>query len=231
MSDKLDELIGSEIDDLTRIGDVVSAAAGGEGSQLGSARVTEISSWVSRIGEIIRKLYGDKSLHFKHYSDLRETNDFYVINSVHYSHISAMNGIIKAIQHEYSTGIYQNFKQIVQADIFADFLEMGEYLLHNKYKDAAAVIIGSVLEDNLRKLAINAGIEVTRTDGKPLNMESLNVECARVEIYDKLIKKQITSWGDLRNNAAHGDYDKYDDDQVKMMLLFVQKFVSDYRGT
>jgi len=40
-------------------------------------------------------------------------------------------------------------------------------------------------------------------------------------------QKQITSWGDLRNKAAHGQYDKYDEKQVRMMLLFVEQIAAD----
>ncbi len=231
MTDKLAKAIGDEISDLVRIGDGIAALAGRASDHLNPGQITETSAWVSRIGEIIRKLYGTTSQHLKHYADLRATENFYLIHAHYSSHISAMNGIIKAIEHEFNTGLYKEFKEIVQADIFADFLEMSEYLLDNKYKDASAVIVGSVLENNLRKLALNNSINVTNSDGKPLNMEVLNVECAKAFVYDKLIQKQITSWGDLRNNAAHGNYQKYDIDQVRMMLLFVQKFVSDYRGT
>ena len=55
-------------------------------------------------------------------------------------------------------------------------------------------------------------------------MEPLNIELAKAEVYDKLTQKQITSWGELRNKAAHGHYSEYEKEQVQMMLLFVQQF-------
>lgn len=88
-----------------------------------------------------------------------------------------------------------------------------------------------MLEDTLRKLAEANGIATRNPKGKCLTVEPLNIECAKAGIYDKLVQKQVTSWGDLRNRAAHGEYDKYDADQVKMMLLFVRKFATDYLGT
>ncbi len=150
------------------------------------------------------------------------------MHSRHFEHISVMNGIIKAIQNDYEKGLLVNFRKLLQAEIFADFLEMGEYLLKENYKDAAAVIIGSVLEDTLRKLAVSNGINVLKSNGDYMTLEPLNMELAKANVYDKLIQKQITSWGDLRNKAAHGHYDEYDKQQVEMMLLFVQKFCSDY---
>ena len=107
---------------------------------------------------------------------------------------------------------------------------MGEYLLNGGYKDAAAVIVGSVLEDGLRKLAEKNTISISNDQGKALTIEPLNNELAKKEVYSKLIQKQITSWAHIRNKAAHGEYGEYNKDQVQMMLLFVQSFTSDYLG-
>ena len=121
-----------------------------------------------------------------------------------------------------------NFRSLTQAEIFSDFLEMAEYLLGEGYKDAAAVLLGAVLEDSLRKIADSNGIETLKANGKPLSMEPLNVSLRKKEAYGPLVQKQITSWANLRNDAAHGHYDRYDAEQTKQMLLFVQKFCSDF---
>lgn len=227
----LDTRVKTEIDDLVRIGDEISAAAGSTGGMLGQDWVIKTSSWVSRIGEIVRKLCGTQSMNMASYEAAVATPRFYEIWSQNNKHIGVMQGVIKAVQHEIEMGLLAEFRGLVQADIFADFLEMSEHLLDEHYKDASAVIIGSVLEDSLRKLAEANGIATLQPSGKPLTIDPLNVECVKAGVYDKLIQKQITSWGDLRNRAAHGKFDEYDVDQVKMMLLFVQKFASDYLGT
>jgi hypothetical protein len=233
MTNTLEKRVKAEIDDLVRIGDEIGAAAGSSGSTLGQDWVITASSWVSRIGEIVRKLCGPQSKHMISYEAAMTTKNFYTMHSSYYSHIGVMQGVIKAVQHEFEMGLLAEFRGLVQADIFADFLEMGEYLLGEGYKDAAAVVIGSVLEDTLRKLAeANVNVIATRKhNGNPLTIDPLNVECAKAGIYDKLVQKQVTGWGDLRNKAAHGEYGEYDADQVRMMLLFVKKFASDYLGT
>jgi len=142
-------------------------------------------------------------------------------------HMTSIIGVTQALREDINSGYIANLAGLVQADIFSDFLEMGEHLLKEGYKDAAAVIVGSVLEDTLRKLAGSNEINTTNDKGKPLTIEPLNNELARKNIYSKLIQKQITSWADLRNNAAHGHFDKYDSKQVEMMILFVQTFCSD----
>lgn len=141
-----------------------------------------------------------------------------------------MFGVAKAIQHDISCGLLTDFKTLIRAEVFSNFLEMGEHLLTEGYKDAAAVIVGSVLEDGLRKLSENAGLPLQSDSGKPLAMEALNTQLAKAEVYSKLVQKQLTSWAHVRNKAAHGEYSEYTKEQVQMMLLFAQSFSSEYLG-
>jgi hypothetical protein len=146
---------------------------------------------------------------------------------IHLHHYTtSVMGVVQALKDDLEAGYLDTLTKLAQADIFSDFLEMGEYLLTEGYKDAAAVIIGGVLEDTLRKIAEKNGISIKNEKGKSLTIEPLNTELAKNTVYDKLTQKQITSWADLRNNAAHGHYDKFDKKQVEMMLLFVQSFCS-----
>ncbi len=85
-----------------------------------------------------------------------------------------------------------------------------------------------VLEDSLRKLADPKGVAVISPTGKPLTIDPLNVALAKAGVYNALAQKQITTWANLRNDAAHGQFTKYDAEQVRQMLIFVQKFCSDY---
>jgi hypothetical protein len=112
----------------------------------------------------------------------------------------------------------------IHADIFADFLEMADYLLQQGYKDPAAVVIGSVLEAHLRKLCGKHGIPVSKPDGSPKKADTLNSELAAGAVYSKLDQKSVTAWLDLRNQAAHGNYKDYTKEQVVLMLQGVRDF-------
>ena len=228
MNDSVSRALKTEIDDLVELGKRLAKNAATRGNYPGADEVALTSTWVARIGQVIRKLYPADNQHQMNYETTLKEKDFYRNHSNHYAHIGVIAGIIAAVQHEFDKGLLFDVKQLIRADIFADFLEMAEYLLAENYKDAAAVIIGSVLEDSLRKLANVNHISTLTAKGTMLTLEPLNVELAKANVYDKLIQKQITSWGDLRNKAAHGRYNEYDKTQVEMMLLFVQKFCSDY---
>jgi hypothetical protein len=67
--------------------------------------------------------------------------------------------------------------------------------LHEKgYKDPAAVIAGSVLEEHLRKLATKHEIMVEKPSGEPKKADALNADLTREELYSKLEQKNVTAW-------------------------------------
>lgn len=225
---RLDKKIQEEVDDLADTGLSLLRIIQSSGNTIKGEQLIAVTTWVTRLGQLVRRLYGEKSQHFESYSSALSTGNFYNLHSSWNGHFSQMVGVAEAIRHDLSHGLLVHFKALVQADVFADFLEMGEYLLQEGYKDAAAVIIGSVLEDGLRKLAESSGISLTQPSGKPMTIEPLNVELAKQEVYSKLVQKQITSWAHVRNKAAHGEFGEYSKEQVQMMLLFVQGFAGDH---
>lgn len=225
---KLDARIIAEIDNLVDVGARLHHSASTSPREIGGEELADVATWVTRLGQLVRNLYGEKSQHFDSYRRALETERFFTLHSNYYNQLTQMLGVANAIKHDASNDLLINFKSVAQAEVFVDFLEMGEHLLIEGYKDAAAVIIGSVLEDGLRKLCERASLPVTGGSGKPLTIDPLNTQLAKADIYSKLIQKQITTWAHVRNKAAHGEYDEYNAEQVQMMLQFVQSFAADY---
>ena len=137
--------------------------------------------------------------------------------------------ILKAVRSEIAGGWLFTFKGLVAAEVFADFLEMAEHLLEQSYKDPAAVMAGSVLEEHLRQLCTKQAIPLTERRGDDdvaKKAERLNADLAGADVYNKLEQKQITAWLDLRNKAAHGEYDAYDAEQVRQFLAGLISFTT-----
>ncbi len=135
-------------------------------------------------------------------------------------------GILNAIKLEIKDGFILSIRDLVSGEVFSDFIEMAEYFLKEKYKDPAAVIIGSVLENRLRSLMSANNIDTLDQKGKPKKASSLNDELYKADIYGKLDQKSIVAWLDLRNQAAHGHYTEYNQQQVEMMLNYVRDFIN-----
>ncbi|MCU8083841.1 hypothetical protein [Shewanella sp. SM23] len=225
---ELSKTVKNEINALIEIGDTILQKASRADSSLEGSDLAEVSSWVTRIGQLLRKLYGENSQHYVNFDRAISTKNFYTIHSNWYGHISQVQGIALTVKHDIENDLISSIKGLLQAEIFANFLEIGEHLLSEGYKDAAAVTIGAVLEDGLRELCKKNNIAITKPNGSPLTIEPLNAELAKNEVYSKLTQKQITSWAHIRNKAAHGQYNEYDESQVEMMLLFVQGFADQH---
>lgn len=224
----MDKLITQEIEALVAIGEKLVADAAVSPNGLGHDRVQELMSITARGGQQITRLYGSDSHYFQMFNNATQTQSFHIMHSNWYLHVSDVVGILKAVEHDIKSGLLSDFRSLIQAEIFADILEMAEHLHREGYKDAAAVLLGAVLEDSLRKVADANGVSTLNSKGKPLTIDPLNAMLAKQGVYNALVQKQITSWANLRNDAAHGHFGKYDADQVQQMLLFVQKFCADY---
>ena len=148
--------------------------------------------------------------------------------SIDYSDVDKLEdlmGIVDALRADYAAGGLLPVQELIRAEVFDDFLEMAQHLLETNYKDPAAVLIGGVLEQHLRKLCAKSAVPI-EIDGNPKRAESMNSDLALKGVYNKLDQKSVTSWLDLRNKAAHAEYEKYSPQQVQIMLLGVRDFVS-----
>ena len=142
-----------------------------------------------------------------------------------------LTGVLRALRTASERGCLQSVQELVHADVFADFIEMAEYLVQERYKDPAAVLIGGVPEEHLRKLCLKNGITVNfPANNKPRKASSLNDDLTKNDVYDMLEQKSVTAWLDLRNRAAHGNYATYDDKQVDDMLRGVREFLIRHRA-
>ncbi|EKO3421175.1 hypothetical protein NXE12_001534 [Vibrio fluvialis] len=169
----------------------------------------------------IAMVYGKDHSHYSEFD--AATNNNYETNA------QKGHAILLSIQNEIEGGWVFSVKQLISAEIFSDFLEMAEHLLSQGYKDPAAVMIGSVLEENLRQLCSNNEIDIElEKDGVFVakKADRLNSDLAKAEIYTKLDQKAVTMWLDLRNKAAHGKYDEYTKDQVELMSQGVTEFLA-----
>jgi hypothetical protein len=117
-----------------------------------------------------------------------------------------------------------------QLDVVSDFLEQAHQLLESSgvHPAAPAVLIGATLEEFLRTWVEAAGLSVGNR--KP-GLESYSAALRDADLITKQDVKDITSWGGLRNHAAHGEWNEVSDKQrVTIMLEGVNLFMRRYGG-
>ncbi|MCB0478238.1 MAG: hypothetical protein KDC84_08750 [Crocinitomicaceae bacterium] len=174
----------------------------------------------------IKNLYGEDHIYYKDiFSQSSNTNWS--------SDTERCINILDSVKEEIEGDWLFDIQSLVAADIFSDFLEMSEHLLEQGYKDPAAVLIGSTLESHISNLCEKHDIPVTiwKGDGKlvPIKADQLNADLKKNGVYGTLEQKNVTSWLDLRNKAAHGKYDEYTKEQVEIVLLGVQNFILSHK--
>jgi len=213
---------------LNRVNDLLTKAE--------EVRATEKFGPYGSDGVDTGKLRGFRAASLSFIESLYSTSHVYytdfntsVHRSTYISHLNTGVEILSSIKHEIENGYLSSLKGIISAEIFTDFIEMAEHLLQEGYKDPAAVIIGSVLEQHIKQLCIANDIDVeNEKDGKiiPLKADRLNAELYKSNICSKTDQKSVTTWLDIRNNAAHGNYKEYTTDQINIMLMGVTDFIS-----
>lgn len=180
----------------------------------------EATSAVTLMRECIQRLAPPNSQYVQAMNEIAKS--YSVANGAGAQRIT---GVLTALREAYASGYLTTVSELIHADLFSNFIEMAEYLLSEGYKDPAAVIIGSTLEEHLRQLCVKNGLPTT-SGGKPKKAGQLNADLANASVYSRLDLKSITSWLDLRNNAAHGKYGEYTKEQVQLMIQSIQDFMT-----
>ena len=147
-----------------------------------------------------------------------------------HSAFSYLRSLFLSAKDDFEGGYLFNLRQLVHADVFANELEQAEYFLSEGYKIPAAVVAGTVLESTLRELCSSHGVvildinkqDVTRT----AKLDRMNSELTKANVYNSTRQKQITAWAAIRNNAAHGKPNDFDDTQVRDMISGITDFVA-----
>ncbi len=185
---------------------------------------SDIYSIFTRISSSIVSIAGKNSEYYEQMVSIKEKKDY--VGQKVVLLVGVLDALIFDIQNDYLAKI----SELIHADIFSDFLEMGEHLLGEGYKDAAAVITGSTLENHIKKLAQKNGIQIDYSDSKGKHRakktQVLNEDLTKNKIYSMNQQKQITAWLDIRNCAAHGKYNEYNADQVDLMIKGIRLFIS-----
>jgi len=185
----------------------------------------KFSGFQTGVLSFFKVILGEENLYYKRfYNGVKYYTDY---------NLNLALELLSKVKTDIDEGWLDDLKGLVSAELFSDFLDMAEHLLEGGYKDPAAVIIGSVLEENLRQLSLKNGLPIEQNDHKigrmkPLRAEALNTELAKHHIYNLLNQKSVTAWLDLRNKAAHGLYDEYDLTFVKNFLQFVRDFAAKF---
>jgi hypothetical protein len=134
--------------------------------------------------------------------------------------------IVHALRDDYAIGGLSAVEEIVHADLFDDFLDMANELLAKGFIGPASVLGGSVLEEQLRKLAGKHSVGLTDQNGRPKSVEVLGVDLRKAGVMTEVQRKSVTAWYAQRTEGAHGRAENLNDGEIARMIDGVRDFVA-----
>jgi hypothetical protein len=134
--------------------------------------------------------------------------------------------IVHALRDDYGLGAFAAVEELVHADLFDDFLEMAGELLAKGFVGPAAVLAGTVLEEQLRKLADKHGLTCFDEKGRPRSVEVLGQDLRKAGVLTEVQRKSIAAWYAQRSEAAHGRTDGLHADDIERTIDGIRGFVA-----
>ncbi|HMS00808.1 MAG TPA: hypothetical protein PKE62_16275 [Anaerolineales bacterium] len=172
------------------------------------------NQWMVSSKNYLLQTIGEKSVHFTEFSALFK-------KGVTFSPVKKGIGILSAAKEDFQGGYLLGIRKLVSAEIMGSLLDQAQELLDAGYLGSAAVLVGCILEDRIKKICAEKEIELP---DKP-KLDYMNAQLAKIEYYNKLTQKQVTAWAEIRNSAAHGNWENFKEDDVKDMIKWVSRFI------
>ena len=139
---------------------------------------------------------------------------------------------LKAVHDDLRDGFFERLTQEIETQIIVDHLTQAEFLSADDSPERAgyvmsAVLAGCHLERHLRQLSATlAPPEPTEApSGAPLSMGMLIDALKRRAAINEVTAKQLRAWAAIRNSAAHGNFDEFSKEQVRVMIAGVKHFL------
>ncbi len=183
----------------------------------------KLANWLMKSENVLCLIFGEESIQIKRFRNLRDD-----LKQEMYVKINQIKGLLEACLDDVKNGFLQGQEFIIANEIFDSVLEEAKFFLEQKNKDIAAILLRIVLEDNLRRISKNEGLQILDSAGKNKKLSILNEELKGKDFYNQTTWRQIQVWTDIGNDAAHGDFEKYNLEQVSGFYEGLVNFITNY---
>ncbi|MGA2915879.1 MAG: DUF4145 domain-containing protein [Sedimentisphaerales bacterium] len=149
-------------------------------------------------------------------------------------HLEYGISFLKAVKEDFKIGMLESLASQWEAANLAEYMTQAEQLLGEGFPEfdhiPAAVLAGAVLEKALRGLCqkCNPPVPIIDDKKKPRRLNTLIDELKKADVYNESVAKQLRAWADIRNHAAHGEFDKFKRNDVDVMLKAINSFLANY---
>lgn len=152
-----------------------------------------------------------------------------------YDFLRAAVSFLKGVKDDLEHGFLDDMATIIEAEIAADYMTQAESLLTEGQRGIfdhvpAAVLAGAVLEKALRTLCTQQEppIATAKANGESKTLNPLIDDLKKTGVFNEAKAKQLRAWADIRNHAAHGEFDQFKRSDVEGMISGINSFLGDY---
>jgi hypothetical protein len=179
----------------------------------------KLETWLTKTDNVLRTIFGESSAHMERFRFLAEG---------HLSHahqVVPIVGVIEAAHDDLVNGFLASQEFLIASEVFDSVLDQARHLNETGYKDPAAVLVRVVLEDALRRIARDENVDDTNKASR------INDDLKKAGRYSQPQWRQVQAWLDLGNSAAHGQFEDYTADDVKVLIEAVERFLANELAT
>ena len=128
--------------------------------------------------------------------------------------------IMQGAKEEIEKGFLYKVEHLIAADLFDSILEQAEHLLGSGFKDAAAILGRVIIEKSLKEIAKRENVFPEK-----VKLSKLNEILWKKGIYAKNVWRVTQGHIDTGNFAAHGNFNKYNEQSVKDLLKWIRETI------
>jgi hypothetical protein len=146
-------------------------------------------------------------------------------------------GVLESLRENLEKGFLDDLNLKIEAEVAADYMGQAEALLGKGGSGQfdhvpAAVLAGAVLEKALRTLCgqHQPPIAIIDSKGYPKTLNPLIEDLKKAAVFNEPKAKQLRAWADIRNKAAHGEFDQFKKTDVEYMIQGINTFLADHLG-
>ncbi|MEG4589441.1 DUF4145 domain-containing protein [Microcoleus sp. MOSTC5] len=187
----------------------------------------KLEGWNVNYLSLLEQIISSRSFHRKLLDEKRERLS--ILPGTLNTRISRLKGF----KDDFQKGFLGDLGLEIETAIAADYMGQAEQLLaegqSGQYDHVpAAVLAGAVLEKSLRTLCDkqSPSIPTVHNNGKPLTLAPLIEALKKNNVFNELTAKQLRAWADIRNSAAHGNFNEFNRSQVDLMIQGINNFLA-----
>lgn len=183
--------------------------------------VTQAQAWMASAANAVLQVAPPKSFYYAEMERLATHEG--LKNGIPTTVLEKVLGVLQSVRAEAKAGLLAKLEYQIFATAFDDFLDHASFFHKSGKVKEAAILVSSVLEDTVKRIAVKNGIEAAG-----LSLEPLIDQLTTAGILTAVKSKRIKSYAGVRNMALHAEWDKLDLKDIGQAIDGVRELLDDY---